>query len=408
MIRKVGPAALVGGTTAVYVSALQRTTSTLTPLSTLYLMLLAIQYSIQPRLSKKYIDKRTNKQTVSMMEEISKASMAALVLLTNSFFSSRKFSPSTISPFSSWSLQSSLIVAGIPAMIYAIQNVLTYTSQQYLDSVTFNGLSQTKTLSAALCCYFLLKKKQSFLQVISLGILFLSSLVFQGVFLNAYNNRSAKQQHQKKQAENKYTSITPPDKTSKNKLEWFKFGVLPCLGASILSGLAGACSQKAMQQVGTMASSGRNAFLYTIEVSSFSALCLFTSLLMSNRKSKQRDVSDSGCEEKEQDKSLSLMSFEHWTSKTWIPILVKAFGGVLTALVHKHAGSVMKGFALMFGLVLSNFLQQTLFSSSNEETGGNSNKKMSSREQNNQVIGTLLVILSSWMHFTNPPSTVSP
>ena len=65
---------------------------------------------------------------------------------------------------------------------------------------------------------------------------------------------------------------------------------------------------------------------------------------------------------------------------TLLPVACKACGGVLTALVHKHAGSVSKGFALTLGLVLS--------------TG------LSDRElEIHQGLGTILVMLSSWLHF---------
>ena len=77
-----------------------------------------------------------------------------------------------------------------------------------------------------------------------------------------------------------------------------------------------------------------------------------------------------------------------WTYKTLITIIVKAAGGVITALVHKYAGSVAKGFALMFGLVLSGTIQMSLAQES---------------LQPHQVVGTLMIMLATWMHFTHPP-----
>jgi Nucleotide-sugar transporter. len=85
----------------------------------------------------------------------------------------------------------------------------------------------------------------------------------------------------------------------------------------------------------------------------------------------------------------SLICFEHWSWKTLIPIIVKAMGGILTAMVHKHAGSVMKGFSLVLGLIFSALLQTIL--DGKDLTGG-------------QVMGTVLVLISSWLHFTSPPS----
>ena len=325
----VGPVSLLGGTAAVYASVLQHPSSTLTPLSVLYMLLLAIQYSLQPRFSKKYISPDTSKQSVALVEEIVKTAMAAAV-----FFAK----PNTTSQ--GWTLSSSLSVAAVPAILYAFQGVLQYKSHQHLDPVTFNGLSQTKTLSAALCCFLILGTKQSPLQLLALVLLFGSSLVFQG---NAT--------------------------TGKNREDSFVLGIIPCLGATFLSGLAGALSQKGLQLAG---GHGRDAFLYTMEVSFYSALTLLISSIITNKQTNKKYHS----------------WFQGWTYQTWIPIVIKAAGGVLTALVHKYAGSVAKGFALMFGLVLSQLVQSMI------------------HEQDvtpSQLLGTVLVMISGWMHFTNPP-----
>ena len=116
---------------------------------------------------------------------------------------------------------------------------------------------------------------------------------------------------------------------------------------------------------------GRDPFLYTIEVSFFSALTLLISMIRSSN-------------------GFSKMKWQkqriHWSKKTLIPIVVKATGGVITALVHKYAGSVSKGFALMFGLVLSNMIQLTM-------------KKDSLQPY--QVWGTLMIMTSTWLFFTH-------
>jgi UDP-sugar transporter A1/2/3 len=243
-------------------------------------------------------------------------------------------------------------------MLYAFQGVLQYVSHQHLDPVTFNGLTQTKTLSAAFCCWLVMGKKQSPLQMAALAILLGSALVFQGYV--RIGNRNHKDT----------TSSSATTTNNQKRQEDFLWrGVLPCLGAAFLSGLAGALSQKGLQLTGI---AGRDPFLYTIEISFFSAVTLWINMMRSNVFSKL-----------EWQKQRA-----YWNWKTLIPIIVKAAGGVITALVHKYAGSVAKGFALMFGLVLSSALQLTL----SEET-----------LQPHQVAGTLLIMLSTWLHFTHPP-----
>ena len=266
-----------------------------------------------------------------------------------------------------------MIVAGIPAFLYAIQGVLTYTAYQSLDPVTFNGLQQTKIISAALFCFLLLGKRQSHLQIVALAILTLSALLFQGTArislpsISSLTSRKSKNRmtnatlavtHQNEEWKNNdsegATSLAPPKRTTSS------LGIMTCLLATAISGLAGSLSQKGLQMTGI---GGRNAYLYTVEVSLYSALCL----LVSSRPNFQ--------------------SFQSWTPSTVFAIVLKAMGGLLTAFVHKYAGSVTKGFALILGLVLTGAIQAIL------------DKKTLS---NNQMAGTALVLLSSWLHFTNP------
>jgi UDP-sugar transporter A1/2/3 len=87
---------------------------------------------------------------------------------------------------------------------------------------------------------------------------------------------------------------------------------------------------------------------------------------------------------------ISTLGFFHrWNYQTFIPILTNAMGGIVVGLVTKHAGSVQKGFALIFGILLSGILQQLL----------EDEKNTISR---NQVISGSLAALSLWMHAAYP------
>jgi UDP-sugar transporter A1/2/3 len=78
-----------------------------------------------------------------------------------------------------------------------------------------------------------------------------------------------------------------------------------------------------------------------------------------------------------------------WTWKTWIPVFTNAAGGVIVGMVTKRCGAVRKGFALIFGLLLSGILQNSLLS--DEGIGPE------------QVYGGILASLSVWMHSKFPP-----
>ena len=221
-----------------------------------------------------------------------------------------------------------------------------------------------------------MKKSQSPLQMVALGILFGSALVFQGYIRPGilWQKNSEIKTGDVAAAPGTATTATKTSPTTiistqKND-DWVWRGVVPCLGAAFLSGLAGALSQKGLQLTGI---GGRDPFLYTIEISFFSAVALLFNILRSN------DFSELEWQKQK----------TYWNWKTLIPILLKASGGVVTALVHKYAGSVSKGFALMFGLVLANMIQLT--------------KTKDEKLQPYQVLGTIMIMLSTWLHFTNPP-----
>lgn len=292
-----------------------------------------------------------------------------------------------------WTINSSLLAAGLPSTLYAIQGVLTYKAYQNLDSVTFNGLTQMKTFSAALCCYLVLGKVQSRMQMVALALLSISTVVFQGgaslssfrrVIKNLKHIVSNKNDKAKVCHEN---SMESPKKenASVDMSRIFFMGIAPCLAATFLSGLAGAFSQRSLQLV--VGSMERGAYWYSAEISFFSAVVLLFSMAFDRRRAlaKPSNVTESGGSAESRGGS---DFFRHWTWQTLIPIFVKACCGILTALVHKHSGSVMKGFSLVLGLVFSALLQTAL----DQEDLTSS-----------QFIGTALVLLSSWLHFTSPP-----
>jgi UDP-sugar transporter A1/2/3 len=216
-----------------------------------------------------------------------------------------------------------------------------------LPPFTFNVLNQTKTLSAALCCFLVIGKPQSKLQVVSLFLLLLSALVIEKVIpITTKKTR------------------TESTKSSYERQMYLFSGVIPVLLASFLSGLAGALTQRSVQ------TTGRNAYLFTMELSVASSLFLIMSLLLNSPDGKR--IAKDGF-------------FSGWTATTFIPVFTKALGGVVVGLVTKHAGAVRKGFALIFGLLLSGLLQSKGEGISPE-----------------QVVGGILAAVSLWMHSSFP------
>lgn len=376
------PLSLVGGTAVLYKAVLNHPSSTsLTPVALVYLVLLASQYAFQPGLSQRFIAKSTVKTSLTLTEELIKAALAivGLVLSCSSSTTTTATAGGLASILDKWQWRESLKAAGIPAALYAFQGILQYTAYLHLDAVTFNGLSQTKVLSSALACAVLLGQIPSQRQCVALSLLVLSTLIFQGTWVLHRHHDGATD----KQAQSTSSSSSSLPET--NAAAWWFCGVLPCLGSTLLSGVAGALSQKGLQQTHN---GGRNAYLYTLEVSAYSAVAaLVLSLvrrlfLVSTAGSTIKQAKNQPIGTDKDKVSL----FCDWTAWTFLPVVCKAMGGVLTALVHKHAGSVSKGFALTLGLVLSTAITGHAL-------------------QLHQLLGTILVMLSSWLHFSIPKVT---
>ena len=71
------PISLLGGTAFLYKAVLDHPSSTsLTPLSLVYLLLLAAHYAAQPQLSQRFIRPTTVKTSLTLTEELIKAALA--------------------------------------------------------------------------------------------------------------------------------------------------------------------------------------------------------------------------------------------------------------------------------------------------------------------------------------------
>ena len=120
-----------------------------------YSGLLALQFGLQPILSNRFLfffsfsflfnssslfrfHPMLNKSLVVILTEIFKIFIAILLI----FLCYTKIERQNI--LKDWNLFESFQAAGLPAILYAIQNVLIQYGYLYLNSLTFNLLNQTK------------------------------------------------------------------------------------------------------------------------------------------------------------------------------------------------------------------------------------------------------------------------
>jgi len=171
--------------------------------------------------------------------------------------------------------------------------------------------------------------------------------------------------------------------TTKWGARHFTHGVVPILVASFISGLAGALSQKNLQQQqkqdpgkgGSGGGGGRNPYLFSMELCAGSVLLLVLSTAWTSDGIRIRE---SGF-------------WNGWTLPTLIPIVTNSAGGIVVGLVTKYAGSVRKGFALIFGILLSGVIQSIV---EPEQT-----------ISEKHVVGGALAGLSLYLHSTHPAAS---
>jgi drug/metabolite transporter (DMT)-like permease len=184
-----------------------------------YLSLLAMQFGCQPLLTKAYTPSNINRSTVVLAQDIVRFSVSCLFLFLGGSWSLATYQ---------WTLSSAVLGAGIPAALYLVQNYCTIMAYQNLPPVSFNVLNQSKTLSAALCCYLLMGKVQSKLQVVSLFLLLTSALVLEKIVpLNPWKGGSKQD----------IGNSTSGDHAGIDAKKHFTMGVVPVLLASFISGL---------------------------------------------------------------------------------------------------------------------------------------------------------------------------
>jgi len=267
----------------------------------------AIQFGLQPFLVKWYSSNALTSMVV-LASEICKIFLCSAILYFQGEFSL---------VYSTWNFSNSFRTAGIPAVLYAIINVLYQVAYKNLDAVMFNFLNQTKLFWSAVFLWIFLKKPQSQEQVVALIMLTVAA-----VMLTLGQSDSDEE-----------------GKPPKNPLI---YGILPVLTGSILSGIATTVSQKVLQN------DNKNSYLYTTELAVWGMLTLFIFMLFNDEKIIEQGI------------------FKGWTALTILPILTNAMGGIFVGLVVKYAGGVRKGFGTVAGMfltaVLSFFIEYSPFS----------------------------------------------
>eukprot|EP00911_Craspedida_sp_UC1_P001143 UC1_evm1s859 len=185
----------------------------------LLLVLLSLQFAVQPFLTRSCVASDVHLETIVLATEVLKLTIAMLVLVTTGAFSSC---------LKSWSPMTSLRDAGRPALVYAVQNQLLQLAYQHLDGLTFNLVNQTKTIFTALMLFFLMGRKQSTGQIIALCAIFAVSLFLATEKPSAAGGGGGDD-------DSSASTAAAAAAARRSRAAFFELGIVPLLGASLLS-----------------------------------------------------------------------------------------------------------------------------------------------------------------------------
>ncbi|OEU23511.1 nucleotide-sugar transporter [Fragilariopsis cylindrus CCMP1102] len=296
----------------------------------------AVLSGVQPLLVKWFMPTTVKRNVIILCQELVKLIISLLVLLITSDY---------CIDIPDWTFKSAIVAAGVPSIMFVIQNHCNLFANQILQPVTFVVLNQTKIVWTAVWCFLLLKQSQSTIQIISLLLVIVATLYLR-----------------------KILPLSKPKNTINNSERVLSLGVTLALFASFLSGLSGSMSQLTLQV------NNRNPHLFNIELSIVSIVLLIISTMGTSI------FGGSG-------------GSGRWTWQVWIPIVTQAFSGILVGLVTKHLGAVTKSFGNIFGIAISSLLQQLLLTDRKSGQDGLSIE---------ELVGACLCAVSLWLHVTNP------
>lgn len=195
-----------------------------------------------------------------------------------------------------------LLKTSVPAILYYIQNLLNYVSNNYLDAATFAVVNQTKIVIVAILSTMLLKKSFDLRQWVSLFILTVGACMV--VLSQMSSSGGAK--------DTIFTGISI---------------LLPgiCCGC-----LGGVYFEKILK------GSVVDLWVRNVQLAFYS--CIFG--LITLYTTSYDDIAENGF-------------FHGYNASVWMSIAINGGGGLLVALVLKYADNVLKNFAIALALILT-------------------------------------------------------
>lgn len=263
-----------------------------------YLAIHALQFGVQPELTRRCVAESTSPTSLVLAAEIVKIVGCGAVLQAEGRIREA---------FQDWTLLGFAQAAGLPSVTYVLQNLCIQLAYKRIDGVSFNVLNQSKMLFTALAGYVFLRRSQSPIQCVAL-----LCVAAAGVLVSTAGSTDAHAGHQP------------------------FLGALCAASAAALSGLGSALVERSLCE------HGRDSCVLSAEMAVLGCTVLLGGLLI-KRMAGTKDETPP--------------LFASWTRWTFVPVLTQGLGGIVVGYVTKFAGGVRKGFAVTFGLILTCLLR---------------------------------------------------
>lgn len=223
----------------------------------------------------------------------------------------------------------------IPATLYTIQNNLLFLALSKLDAATYQVTYQLKILCTALFSVYMLHKRLSTAQWVSL------ILLMTGVSLVQLPSETPKEVITYKESQDSSEEVTfgplnnmaTNESNSSDKI----VGMLAVLISCVLSGFTGVYFEKLVKYT------SQTLWVRSLQLAIFGAIFGMAAVGITDF----HEVTTNGF-------------FQGYNYITVTVVVLQAIGGMVVALVMKYADNILKGFATSISIVLSTVLSYYL------------------------------------------------